>query len=479
MLDTILRLSVSGGLQLLSVAFCSYVVIWVVYTRFFHPLSKFPGPFLASVTDWWYFFSLRLKFIDNHRYTLHRRYDTPACRAVRIRPNAVSISDPRAMDIAFGHHPLWVKSEFYESFNPHISGGRELFSMRSGADHGPLKRIVGPLFSVKTMTDYEPCVDRTIASFRRRLDLASQGGQTVALPRLFSQYTLDVIGEVFWGKEGGFGGLVNDVDYKSWSWMLSNMIGPLSVTGYAPRGMRTLYLLTQLASSSKVRGGISSHEKLVQEAKDAVSQKVRERQRRKAGDPEKQSTAGAGTPRSLMDRMLDIVDETAHKEGPQKFTEGDTAALMYDMLMGGFDTTSIALQHAFYNLLRNPHYFAKLRTEIDAAYADGTLPDTGELRYLDTLKLPFLGACIQESWRLTMGVFGFPRTVPPGGCALPDGTTLPGGVDVTLNPDVVHFATEIFGERPEEYIPERWLVDTNVKDQEAEKERVRLMEHYF
>jgi cytochrome P450 len=335
MLDSILGLSSSGGLQLLTLAFCSYTIAWIVYSRFFHPLSKFPGPFLASVTDWWYFFSLRLKYIDNHRYTLHRRYDTPKCRVVRIRPNAVSISDPRAIEVAFGHKQgLWVKSEFYESFNPHISGGRELFSMRSGSDHGPLKRIVGPLFSVKTMTDYEPCVDRTIASFRRRLDLAGQSGQTVALPRLFSQYTLDVIGEVFWGKEGGFGGLDNDIDYKSWSRMLDTMIGPLSVTGYAPRGTRTLYLLTQLASSSGVRGGISSHEQLVQEAKDAVAQKIRERQSRKAGNSGKQSTAGGSqTPSSLMDRMLDIVDETAHKDGPQKFTEGDTAALMYGMLV--------------------------------------------------------------------------------------------------------------------------------------------------
>jgi cytochrome P450 len=147
--------------------------------------------------------------------------------------------------------------------------------------------------------------------------------------------------------------------------------------------------------------------------------------------------------------------------------------------MGGFDTTSIALQHAFYNLIRHRSYLTKLRAEIDAAYANGTLSLSGEVRYLDTLKLPFLGACIQESWRLTMGVFGFPRTVPPGGCTLSDGTVLPGGVDVTLNPDVVHFASEIFGERSEEYIPERWLVDPNVKDQEAEKERVRLMEYYF
>lgn len=31
-----------------------YSVGWIVYTRFFHPLAKVPGPWLASVSRVWY-----------------------------------------------------------------------------------------------------------------------------------------------------------------------------------------------------------------------------------------------------------------------------------------------------------------------------------------------------------------------------------------------------------------------------------------
>lgn len=31
-----------------------YSMSWIVYTRFFHPLAKIPGPWLASVSRVWY-----------------------------------------------------------------------------------------------------------------------------------------------------------------------------------------------------------------------------------------------------------------------------------------------------------------------------------------------------------------------------------------------------------------------------------------
>ena len=35
------------------IAFVVAVAIYVVYHRYFHRLSQYPGPFLASVTDVW------------------------------------------------------------------------------------------------------------------------------------------------------------------------------------------------------------------------------------------------------------------------------------------------------------------------------------------------------------------------------------------------------------------------------------------
>ena len=43
------RLFIAGGI--LGVIASVYIIGTVIYNRFFHPLAKFPGPFLNAVSD--------------------------------------------------------------------------------------------------------------------------------------------------------------------------------------------------------------------------------------------------------------------------------------------------------------------------------------------------------------------------------------------------------------------------------------------
>lgn len=445
------------ALQYLAAACLFYWIGWVVYARTFHPLSRFPGPYAASISKWWYFLSARLRIRNNIAWPLHRKYGN----VVRVQPNGLSLSDPRAIDVVFGTKPKWQKTEFYDAFNPHIEGATEIFSLRDEQKHVELRRNVGHLWTVAAMTEYEPRFDRIVELLRQRLDIAAQTGQSIVMERLVGQYSLDVLGEIFYGKEGGFGGLQHDIDYKNWTAMLKTMVGPLSVQGYAPAGFKTIYVLSQLLGSSGARAGLQAHRAVIEDAATIVRQRVTELQ-----------ALGFNTGSDMVSKLLAIANN--EKDSSRKLSEADVTAWVYDAIMAGFDTTAIAMAHLIHSMLTHPAAYVKLRDEVLAAFADGTLG--AEVRYLDCLKLPYLNACIRESSRFTpAGSLGFPRHVPSEGATLPDGTFLPGGCTVWVNQDCVHRDPEVFGEHVDEFRPERWLA---VETEASDVDRVKKMERY-
>jgi hypothetical protein len=38
---------------ILAVLLITYPLLWIVYARYFHPLAKYPGPLLASISRIW------------------------------------------------------------------------------------------------------------------------------------------------------------------------------------------------------------------------------------------------------------------------------------------------------------------------------------------------------------------------------------------------------------------------------------------
>lgn len=99
---------------------------------------------------------------------------------------------------------------------------------------------------------------------------------------------------------------------------------------------------------------------------------------------------------------------------------------------------------------------AKLTAEIDSAYTNGTLKHP--VQHSQATKLPYLMAVCKEaarvwpSFQVTM-----PRYAPAQGLQLPNGTFIPGGYRVGMNPFVVQRDTNLFGEDAESFRPERWL----------------------
>jgi hypothetical protein len=80
------KLTLYDLLYSLGILLATYWTGWIVYTRVFHPLARFPGPFWASVSRAWIVRSVIRGNPHETQRLLHARYGTinilhpvPAC----------------------------------------------------------------------------------------------------------------------------------------------------------------------------------------------------------------------------------------------------------------------------------------------------------------------------------------------------------------------------------------------------------------
>lgn len=427
-----------------------YYVGWIIYTRFFHPLKDFPGPFLASVSNWWFWHSVRYGIAENTQLPLHKKYGP----VVRITPSELSLANASALDIVYGPKQKWKKTDFFASFNPHIGDRVELFSALDNAKHSERRKITAPLFATGAVLQYEANINRIVAIFLNRLEDAAVSRKHIDMSWALRQYTLDAIGEIFYGKEGGFNSLKNNTDHKGWLAMLDAILAPLSSIGYVPKGAQTLYFMSQLLSSSN-RTGLRAFATIISDAKAVV----KERRDEDGGKKDQKN--------DMLSRLVAIVDE---KGMSIDFDDDDVAVNVYDAIMAGSDTTGIALTHLFYLIVKDRRVYDKLVNEVRTATTAGSL--ASPVRYTEAVKLEYWCACVKEAERYSpSGGVGQPRIIPSGGVTLPGGQYLPGDFHVTINPNVVHFDQECFGDDAERFRPERWI--------ENDEESIKNMERHL
>ena len=95
---------------------------------------------------------------------------------VRLAPNHLSIADPDALAIIYGHGNGALKSEFYDAF---VSIGRGVFSTRDRNEHTRKRKIVSHIFSQKSVVEFEPhirlYVGMLIQQWDRLFGLAVKG----------------------------------------------------------------------------------------------------------------------------------------------------------------------------------------------------------------------------------------------------------------------------------------------------------------
>ena len=79
---------------------------WLARNRYRNKLNRYPGPLLASFTDWWRFLDVYRRRPDITHIALHEKHGD----VVRLGPNMLSFSDPKALKSIYGLNKGFIKA---------------------------------------------------------------------------------------------------------------------------------------------------------------------------------------------------------------------------------------------------------------------------------------------------------------------------------------------------------------------------------
>lgn len=255
------------------------------------------------------------------------------------------------------------------------------------------------------------------------------------------RFSFDVLGELYFSNMFGF--MSRDEDHQEWIESIDSLMPFMTLTQVSPKWFRPLMLSSTLLSAS-ARKAAQTVDRMRTAAISAVEGRIK-------------LLKDDGLDNSRQD-MLGQMFGIYHEKGEKvDFQIEDIQVEVWAALMGGSDTTAVALSSAFHFLLKHPRALKKLVQELDEATAAGQL-SVPFISYNEAAKLPYLDACLKESARLhPSSAMALPRHVPEGGVEI-SGQFIPGGTRVGINPYVVMKDKGIFGQDAESYNPDRWMV---------------------
>ncbi|CAG8981222.1 hypothetical protein HYALB_00013870, partial [Hymenoscyphus albidus] len=395
-----------------------------IYRLTFHPLAKYPGPFLAKISGidniWWAW--------KGKRYTnflkCHEKYGP----IYRYGPNLLSFNTSTALADIYGPKANVQKAKFYNAF---VQGPPNVFNGIEKKAHATKRRLISPAFSERALRSFE---DSFLENIQKWCSLLKEKGakETLNMADMSIYLSFDVMGALAFGKSFNMIGGENRriVGLIESSTLASNCSGSM------------VSLHNTWFSNLLLRRG--NHGQRKEELAQYTMEQAAER-----------SKAGVLSDRKdFFHYLLDAKDSETGEilTLPSLTQEGIT------FIIAGSDTASTTLAGTFFYLARNPDVRAIVREEVRNEFES-----VEDIRVGPKLNnCVYLRACIEETLRITPPVPGaIPREVLRGGTMI-DGHHIPAGVDVS----VAHFAimhNPQYYSEPFRYKPERWIMkdDTN------------------
>ncbi|GES56824.1 cytochrome P450 monooxygenase [Aspergillus terreus] len=405
----------------------------IVYYRFFHPLSVFPGPFWGSVTRLWIAWHNMNETELPTVYELTKKYGP----VVRITPTLLLVSDPKKLPEIYHRNADKTGHYITGSFGETES----LFNMRSHKTHASFRKHIAGPYSFSNVRKMEPLIDARIGDWLAKLEEKFvRSGEEFDFAWWAVYMAYDVISEVGFGAPFGFieqgkdvGGLIQGFHDGLPAFGLLARLHPFT------SWIKTTFLKKYLVAKPEDDSGIGV---LMRFRDRLIDQRLR--------DMEK-----SGGDIGRIDLLQTFLDARTEDDKPLDMEYIKAEVLL--VLLAGADTTGTVFQAMMHNLFVNSEIYERMMEEIDNAVREGLISEDMP-QYDEILEhLPYFVACVRETLRLNPPAPNiFPRYVSEPGMDL-YGRFAPAGTEISGNPWIMQRDRGLFGEDAEDFKPERWL----------------------
>ncbi|KAL2824201.1 cytochrome P450 [Aspergillus pseudoustus] len=321
--------------------------------------------------------------------------------------------------------------------------GHKSFLLLSGEQWRDTRKMFNMAFAPNHLVTFIPAILDKVSIFMQTLDAHARSGNEFNLGERCTLLTLDVIGRVILNVD------LNSQREKSEQHNLVRGFQELlDNLPFAPQ-------LQWLLSPRKYRRRMGASTKIEASLQSIIQDKLDNLQASKDRKPERSD-------RSVLFLALESIDAQQNQETIQTAIDS-----IRTFLFAGYDTTSVLLQWALYELSRTPRALAALRAELDRVVGPNADPTATAAAIIATpaklSELVYLSAVIRETLRLHPPA-GTSRFVAPGpGTAenltlqTPRGPLCVDGVMLYL----IHFSIQrdraVYGDSADAWVPERWL----------------------
>lgn len=434
---------------LAAAAVVAIVIVQSIYSVFFSPLARIPGPKLYALTSW------RLAYDDwcgartRNFYKLHAKYGP----AVRVGPNEVSFSSLASLRTIYGAGSGFERTSFYKMFE--VYGRKNMFTFGPGREHAARKKMVANAYAKSTMLK-GAIADLVESKARNYVDLIE--GSEDRTSEIFASlhyFSLDSISQFLYGDSGATAcltgspqhrALINDIIDKArrkLSWFSVHMPDFIDAV-YAQTGLvgaiaeRYFYPMAKPTTYTGIR----------EYAMHAVERFGEHAAHKSLDEIEREP--------SVIAKLWKYHSHEKTSAASNDLDDADIAAECADHLLAGIDTTSDTLMFLVWLLSRpeNKKYQDKVIKEARSVSEDA-INEHGVTRAAAADKLPYLDAVIKETLRLFPPLPGSEPRLSRATTTI-DSYVVPANTCVSISPFVLQRNPAVF-EDPFMFNPDRWM----------------------